>query len=129
MFAKTMTTFDDIEAFRRTPNAEAFARAWIAERKSNASSCDHLINLTIWSRSHPHQALGIVLNLIDQSKEDGEMSEMVAMGPVTEIVEATDDTFTPLLQRTVSENPKFALYTQYNRLKSQDPKWLRLSKR
>ncbi len=123
-----MTTFDDIEEFRRSPEAMAFASAWLTESKSPEARCGHQINLTIWQKSHPHQALGIILNLIDQVKEDEEVAEMIAMGPATGIVESTAGDFTPILQQAISTYPTFALYTKWRRENSDDPRWTRLSK-
>jgi hypothetical protein len=52
---------------------------------------------------------------------------MVAMGPATEIVEATDAFFTPILKEAISRYPKFALYTQAKRENPVDECWARLS--
>ena len=123
-----MTTFDDIEEFRRSPEAMAFASAWLAESKSPEACCAHMTNLAIWQKSNPHQALGIILNLIDQVKEDEEVAEMIATGPATEIVESTAGDFTPILQQAISTYPMFALCTKWHRENSADPRWARLSK-
>src|SRR5579859_4893965 len=118
-----MMTFGDIEALRRQADAVAFAKAWICESKDPSLSCDHVLNLTIWQESHPHKALGLILNLIEQAGEDEAVEEMIAMGPATGIVEETDDSFSLILKEAIATYPKFALFTKWQRENSNDAHW------
>src|SRR5581483_5950436 len=124
---RKMTTLADIEAFRKTPEAVAFATAWISETREKEVG-EKVMSLSLWVLSHPFHALGIILNLLEVVGEEEDVAEMIAMGPVTEIVESTDDTFTPILRAALSAYPKFALYTKSLREKSEDVRWTRLSK-
>jgi hypothetical protein len=119
-------TFDEIESFRQTPAAIEFAEAWLRECVGEEPDCDHLLNLTFWQRSHPHKALGIILNLVEQAGTNDALSDQVALCPVTEIIEMTDNEFTPYLKKAIDRYPEFALLTKRQRETSDDPRWVRL---
>jgi len=122
-----MKTFEDIEQFRRQTDALQFAENWVAEIKNIKGPCDHLLNLTIWSESNPHEALGIILHLIDKAGGDDSLEEAVAMGPATKIVESSHESFTPFIREAIVRYPKFALYTKWLRENSEDSCWRRLA--
>ena len=124
-------TFEEIEAFRREPEALAFSNAWIREMRAslddrNAPAGDHVINLSVWIPRHPHKALGLLLNLLDTEGINEDVQEMIAMGPATAIVEETGEDFTAYLQHAVSCYPRFALFTKWNREHSEEQTWMRL---
>lgn len=121
-----MITFDDIEAFRSEPQAQAFAKEWLREGRQESSDCSHQINLKIWQKTHPHQALAIILNLIENAGDDEDLAEMIASGPATEIVEGSDADFSRLLRVAIMKYPRFELYTRYLREHSTQPCWSRL---
>ena len=53
--------------------------------------------LLVWQRFHPHQALGIILTLLDKGQGDDKTFEMIALGPVEEIIEMAGEAFAPFM--------------------------------
>lgn len=118
-----MTTFAEISEFRRSDQAAEYAANWIrAQETGNAASEWHM-NLLAWTHGNPAHVLGLVLNLLDLSTNDEEISEMVAMGPLEWLVEHCPEDFAILLREAVSNHPGFALATSWKRLHSDHSKW------
>lgn len=103
-------TFEEIEEFRRQPEAQDFAHAWVREMRASlddrsAPVGDHVVNLSVWVSRHPHKALGILLNLLEKETAGADVEEMIAMGPATRIVEGTGEEFTTYLRHAVTSYP------------------------
>ena len=123
---KTMITFADVEAFRRTQEAVEFADGWIKAQQNGTVTSEYHMNLLTWSSTYPFQALGIVLNMIDHVGNDKNCAEMIAMGPVEWLVEHAPEDFIPILHSAVHAHPGFATYTKWKRENSEIGVWSQL---
>ena len=81
------------------------------------------MDLLVWQNQYPDQALGIILSLLEKLQDDEPALEQVALGPVQQIVEWTDDSFTHLLEEAVQKHPLFEICTRDNRRQPPSPRW------
>ena len=70
------------------------------------------MSLLIWQRHHPHQALGIILTLLDKGQGDDKTFEMIALGSVEKIIEMSGEAFAPFIRDAADKHPLFALCTR-----------------
>jgi hypothetical protein len=118
--------FADIEAFRKSAEAMEFAETWIQEQKTGDVTGEKHMNLLAWQKVCPHQALGIILTLLDKAQDDDEVLEQIAMGPVQFIVEWPNDDLVPVLQEAIRRHPLFELCTRGKRQHSDSLRWRQL---
>ena len=123
-----MSAFDDIEEFRKTDEAQLFADQWLQEQRTDIKSGDKHMDLLMWQKYHPHQALGIILTLLDRVQDhknlgDDDIHEIIAGLLVDEIVEFPADDFVPVLIETIKRHPAFEFCTRGFRLHSSTPRW------
>lgn len=126
ILCKIMESYLEIEEFRNSEEAVAFAEAWLKAQRSGDVTSDYHMNLLAWATSHPAQVLGIVLNLIDRVHNDDSTAEMVAIGPVEWLCGNCNDDFVPILREAIRKHAGIATFTRGNRENSTDPSWLRL---
>ncbi len=110
-----MSTFEDIEEFRKSEQAQNFADEWIAEERTENPAGDKHMSLLIWQRHHPHQALGIILSLLEKADSDEQTFEMIALGSVEKIIEMSGEAFAPFIRDAADKHPLFALCTRERR--------------
>ncbi|MCX6982440.1 MAG: hypothetical protein NTV08_17060 [Verrucomicrobia bacterium] len=73
------------------------------------------MSLLIWQRHHPHQALGIILSLLEKADSDEQTFEMIDLGPVEQIIEMAGEAFAPFIRDAADKHPLFALCTRERR--------------
>jgi hypothetical protein len=118
-------TFQNIEEFRRSPEARSFAEKWLEEARTAEPAGDAHINLFAWICFWPMRALGIILNIVEMHNEEDEIGDSILLGPVGQLIELTGDEVTEVLKEAIRYNPSFNSYTQ-DRFSSDHPKWIRL---
>jgi hypothetical protein len=124
----TINTFDQVNAFRFTIEAQQFADTWVQEAQDGETDGKCHMNLLAWQQQEPLKALGLTLNLIDRTiHRDDALAEQVALGPVVQIVEQTGDCVTRFLRDALDQHDGFRLYTSWMRKTSTVPSWTRLS--
>ncbi len=85
------------------------------------------MDLLVWQKYHPHQALGIILSLLEKAESDDQTCEMIALGPVQQIVELAEDSFVPLLREAVYRHPLFELCTRFKRQHTDSDRWFQIN--
>ena len=103
-----MEEFDDIEQFRKTDEAQLFAEQWLQEQRTDKKSGEKHMDLLVWEKYHPHQALGIILSLLEKVQDhkkqgDDDIHEIIAGLLVDEMVEFPPDDFVPVLIEAVAK--------------------------
>ena len=77
----------------------------------------------------PHQALAIILALLDKTEEDEATQERIALNAVDRIVEWPPDDFIPYLVHAVRTHPRFALCTKWKRENPDTSRWKMLQEK
>jgi len=120
-----MKTISDVEEFRSSKEALAFASGWIEAQRSGDVASDFHMNLIAWTSANPFHVLGIVMDLIDQVGDDDATAEMIALGPVEWLCERCSDDFVPIIRDAIRRHTGFATFTKWQRENSNDPAWKR----
>jgi hypothetical protein len=119
-------SIQDFEEFRRTDDVGRFTDEWLQEARRGEVTGSRHMNLLAWTKIYPHQALAIILELLDKTENDDATQECIAMGEVTRIVEWPADDFLPYLVHAVQTHRRFALCTKSQREHSGSGRWKRL---
>lgn len=121
-------SFDNVESFRNSSEAQQLTRDWIAEQRLGDVTGENHMNLLAWITFHPVYALAIILNLLNATKDDEEVMEQVALGPVTQIVESSPEDFLPVLRLAIKKHSLFELCTRACREFGDTPRWRELAR-
>jgi hypothetical protein len=84
------------------------------------------MDLALWTSTHPHQALAIILTLLDKSEGDDAALESIALGEIPQIVEWPTDDFLPYLVQAIQTHSRFALCTKWPREHPNSARWKQL---
>lgn len=114
----SLSSYDDIQEFRATPEATAYAKAWIEAQAAGEVSSDYHLNLLAWTSNDPGHVLGLVLNLIEEADCREELiKEAVGQGPVDWLIMHHPASFDDIIRQAVDHHAGFALYTKWRREK------------
>ena len=116
----------EFEEFRRTDDVRRFADDWLLEARRNDVAGSRHMDLLYWTKSNPHQALAIILELLDRTDNEDAIQESIALGDADRIVEWPADDFLPYLVHAVRSHPVFALCTKSKREHAGAGRWKNL---
>jgi hypothetical protein len=119
-------SISDFEEFRGSDDVRRFADEWLHEAIRNDVSGDRHMDLLAWTKFQPHQALAIILELLDKTENDYATQEGIALSEVERIVEWPTDDFLPYLVYAVEIHPVFALCTKWKREHAESGRWKKL---
>ena len=120
---KQMQTFDDIDEFRKSDEVMEFADEWLQEARADNPAGKRHMTLSLCQVHHQHEALGIILTLLDKAQDEDDVCEQIALGPVWELVEWAKTDFVPILREAVLRHPLFELCTRGRRKHPDSPRW------
>ena len=84
------------------------------------------MDLLAWTMFYPHEALAVILELLDKTENDEDIQESIALSEVDHIVESPTDDFLPYLVYAIQTHHAFALCTKWNREHSESSRWKKL---
>jgi hypothetical protein len=84
------------------------------------------MDLMAWATYNSHEALAIILTLLDKTEDDAATQESIAGGEVQTIVEWPPADFLPFLAQAVRTHPRFALCTNWLREHPESGRWKEL---
>jgi hypothetical protein len=113
----------DFEQFRSSSDVDRFTNEFLQEEREENVAGDRHMDLAVWCKFHPHEALAIILTLLDKTEEYDAIQERIAMNDVERIVEWPPDDFIPYLVHAVRTHPRFALCTKWKREHADTSRW------
>lgn len=119
-------SFADLEEYRRSSEVDRFTDEWLKEEDEGDTAGRRHMDLAFWISCYPHQALAILLTLLDKTEGNETAQESIALGEIPQIVEWPPDDFLPYLVHAVSTHPRFALCTQWMREHPDSERWRQL---
>jgi hypothetical protein len=116
----------ELEEYRRSSDVECFTDEWLEEEREGDTAGRRHMDLAFWVSRYPHQALAILLSLLDKTEGDEATQERIAVGEIPQIVEWPPDDFLPYLVHAVQTHPRFALCTKWMREHPDSDRWRQL---
>ena len=119
----------EFEQFRSSSEVDRFTDEFLLEERQGNLAGNRHMDLAAWAKFYPHQALAIILTLLDKTEEDDATQERIATNDVERIVEWPPDDFIPYLVHAIQTHRRFALCTKWKREHSDTSRWKTLQEK